>query len=38
MMYGFAKLGAGGEIEVMENDLDLGDTDYKSGLPWGEGQ
>ncbi|CAG2174944.1 unnamed protein product [Oppiella nova] len=37
MMYGFAKLGAGGEIEVMENDLDLGDTDYKSGLPWGEG-
>ncbi|CAG2178751.1 unnamed protein product, partial [Oppiella nova] len=37
MMYGFAKLSDGGEIQVFDPDLDLGDTDWESGLPWGEG-
>ncbi|CAG2176839.1 unnamed protein product, partial [Oppiella nova] len=38
MMYGFAKLNENtNKIEVFEADLDLGDEDYNSGLPWGRG-
>ncbi|XP_054155860.1 probable chitinase 10 [Oppia nitens] len=38
MIYGFAKLGdTSNKIEVYDPDLDLGDTDWESGLPWGEG-
>ncbi|CAG2118128.1 unnamed protein product, partial [Medioppia subpectinata] len=36
-MYGFTKLSESGEIQVFDPDLDQGDTDWESGLPWGEG-